>query len=256
MFADAAAYERFMGRWSRPLCPALLDWAGVESPARFLDVGSGTGNLAFAVADRWPQCEVLGIDPSPGFLEHATGLVTAGRPVRFPQGSAMELPVETGWADVTIAMLSVNFVPDPAQGVADMRRATRGGGVVAASVWDYGDGMQMLRTFWDAASAVDPEGAGAKDEIAMQLSGEGALEGLWQAAGLTDVVEGTLTVPTAFASFEDYWEPFGEGVGPAGDYVRASAPETVAALREELRRRFGDAGPSLTARARVVRGTA
>jgi SAM-dependent methyltransferase len=256
VFADAAACERFMGRWSRPLGPVLLDWAGVDGPARFVDVGSGTGNLAIAVADRWPECEVLGVDPSPGFVAHASRRVPGGGPVRFEQGSAMELPVESGWADATVAMLVLNFVPDPSVGVAEMRRITASDGIVAAAVWDYGDGMQMLRTFWDAALSVDPAGARGRDEAAMHLAGEGALARLWAGAGLREVVEETVTVPTAFASFEDYWEPFGDGVGPAGDYVRASAPGTVEALREELRRRFDDAAPSLTARARVVRGLA
>jgi SAM-dependent methyltransferase len=245
-----------MGRWSRPLAPALLDWAGIDDPTRFLDVGSGTGNLALAVSERWPGCEVLGVDPSPAFVAHATGRVRDGAPVRFEQGTAMELPVESDWADSAVAMLVLNFVPDASVGVAEMRRATRAGGVVAAAVWDYGDGMQMLRTFWDAALAVDPEGAAGRDEASMHLAGEGALSALWHAAGLGDVTEETVSVPTAFASFDDYWEPFGDGIGPAGDYVRAASPQTVDAVREELRRRFGNAGPRLSARARVVRGVA
>ncbi len=255
MFTDAAAYERFMGRWSRPLGPVLLDWAGVDAPGRFLDVGSGTGNLALAVAERWPDCEVVGVDPSPGFVDHASGRVVGGGSVRFEAGNATDLPAESGWADAAVAMLVLNFVPDAARGVAEMRRVTRAGGVVAAAVWDYGDGMQMLRTFWDAALAVDPDGVRGRDEATMHLAGEGALQRLWREAGLMDVAEDTVAVPTAFASFDDYWEPFEGGIGPAGDYVRDSSPDVVGRVREELRRRFGDAAPTLSARARVVRGS-
>ncbi len=248
------AYARFMGRWSLLLAPALLDWAEIEEPRRFVDVGSGTGNLALEVADRWPGCEVVGVDPSPGFAAHAATRVAEGGRVRFAVGSALDLPVGDGWADASVAMLAINFVPDAARATAEMRRATRSGGTVAAAVWDYGDGMQMLRTFWDAALAVDPEGAAGRDEAAMHLAGEGALAGLWVGAGLAHVVEATLTVPTAFASYDDYWEPFELGIGPAGDYVRGSSAAVVAAVREELRARFGNAGPQLSARARVVRG--
>jgi ubiquinone/menaquinone biosynthesis C-methylase UbiE len=163
VFADAAAYERFMGRWSRRLAPALLDWAALTRPTRFLDVGSGTGNLALAVAGRWPGCEVLGVDPSPGFVAHASGRVADGAPVRFEQGSAMELPVEAGWADAAFAMLVLNFVPDASVAATEMCRVTRSGGTVAAAVWDYGGGMQMLRTFWDVVPAVDPDGVPGQD---------------------------------------------------------------------------------------------
>jgi SAM-dependent methyltransferase len=155
--------------------------------------------------------------------------------------------------DRTLSMLVLNFVPDPAAALQQMIRVTRPGGVVAAAVWDYGDGMQMLRTFWDAAVALDP-GAAPRDERHMPLCTRGALAELCRAHGLQDVDEQPLTIEMAFTSFVDYWQPFQCGQGPAGVYVSSLAESARCALESRLRDRLPDAGLTLRARAWAVRG--
>lgn len=260
MFGDATAYERFMGRWSALLAPAFLDVVhldAVRAPGRVLDVGSGTGHLARAVAARWPRCEVVGVDPAPGFVEAALSHVHADGTsprVRFELGEAGDLPVDDGSVDAALSLLVLNFVPDAGRAMAEMRRVTRPGGVVAAAVWDYGGGMGMLRTLWDAATRLDPSVVG-QDEATMPLGRPGGLAELWHRAGLVDVDHGGVEVSRGHPSFEDYWDPFLQGTGPAGVYVAGCSDAGRAALRAELLADLGPGPFELTSRAWWVRGT-
>jgi SAM-dependent methyltransferase len=255
VFDDAAAYERFMGRWSTRLADRFLDVVAVPDPARVLDVGSGTGNLSRAVARRWPGCEVVGVDPSARFVEAARDRTTelAAR-VRFEHGTAADLPLDDGWVDAALALLVLNFVPDAERAVAEMRRATRPGGILAAAVWDYGGRMGMLRTLWDAAARLDATVVG-RDEATMPLGRSGGLAELWGRSGLTEVTGGGVEVSTRFEDFEDYWEPFLLRQGPAGVYVAGLSSAERAALREELARSLGPGPFELGATAWWVRGT-
>lgn len=255
MFDDAAAYERFMGRWSALLAPRLLDVVALAEPRLVLDVGSGTGNLARAVAERWPRCEVVGVDPSAAFVAAARERSAGGGRVRFEVGDALDLPVGTGTVDASLALLVLNFVPDADRAVAQMRRVTRPGGVLGAAVWDYGGGMSMLRVLWDSAARLDPTVAG-QDEATMPLGRPGGLAELWARAGLEGVEHGALDVRRRFTSFADYWEPFLLGQGPAGVYVSGLPDAGRAALRAELASRLGPGPFDLTARAWWVRGRA
>jgi SAM-dependent methyltransferase len=253
VFGDAAAYERFMGRWSSALAPLFLDAVSLTGPRSLVDVGCGTGHLAAAVVARWPRCRVLGVDPSPSFVAAAAERL-AGTAASARVGDAVELPVGDGAVDAALASLVLNFVSDPQRAASEMARVTRAGGVVAASVWDYGGGMGMLRTFWDAVARLDPSAPGQGGETT-PLACSGGLAALWGATGLADVVEGELTMATAFTSFEDYWEPFLLGTGPAGAHLARLSDAGRAALRADLSDRLG-AGPfELMARARWVRGT-
>lgn len=253
MFGDAAAYERFMGRWSALLAPPLLDAVALSDPGSVVDVGCGTGHLAAAVVGRWPACRVLGIDPSPSFVAAAVERLAATA-ATARVGDALDLPLADGCVDAALASLVLNFVPDAQRAASEMSRVTRAGGVAAASVWDYGGGMGMLRTFWDAVARVDPH-APRQDGDTTPLSRSGGLARLWGAAGLADVVEGELIVLTAFTSFEDYWEPFLLGTGPAGAHVARLSDAGRAALRADLVDHLGQGPFELTARARWVRGT-
>ena len=260
VFGDAAAYEAFMGRWSMVLAPTLLDRVRLDVegvPGLVVDVGSGTGHLARAVARRWPGCEVVGVDPAPGFVATARERAAADgetHRVRFEHGDAAHLPLESSTADAALAQLVLNFVPDPRAGVLEMRRVTRAGGVLAAAVWDYGGGMAMLRAFWDAAAATHP-GAGAVDEALARPARAGGIEGLFEAAGLEHLDGGVLEVPMRFATFDDYWTPFLAGTGPAGDFVRTLDEPGREILRRELHRRLGDGPVEMTSAARWVRGS-
>ena len=257
MFAESDAYELFMGRWSRRLAPLLVKYASIAGQDAVLDVGSGTGALAFAIAEAVPAASVTGIDPSSAYVQYAQSRSPSDR-VRFQVGDAQALEFRDPTFDKTVSLLVMNFIPDPAKALREMIRVTRPGGVVAAAVWDYADGMQMLRVFWDEAVALDPAIA-ARDERHMPLCKRGELAALWRAGGLHDVEEQPITIETTFTSFDDYWRPFLGGQGPAGAYARSLSESKRAALETRLRRRLLGArqdGPiELKARAWAVKGT-
>lgn len=254
MFDDAAAYERFMGRWSVLLAPRFLDAARLGAPRAVLDVGTGTGNLARAVAHRWPECEVLGVDPSPAFITAAREHPAGGGRVRFELGDALDLPLPDRSVDAALALLVLTFVPDAERAVAEMARVTRPGGVLAAVLWDYGRGMSMVRVLWDAAARLDPTVAG-QDEGVVPLARPGGLADLWRRTGVDGVEDGALEVTRRFASFDDYWMPFLGGQGPAGAYVAGLPDAGRAALRAAVADELGPGPFELTSRAWWVRGT-
>jgi len=256
MFSESEAYDRFMGRWSQRLAPPFLKFAGLKDGDRVLDVGSGTGSLALAVLQEAPASRVVGVDPSPAYVAHARTRAGGGR-VTFEVGDAQRLRFPNGSFDTSLALLVVTFIPDRAAAVREMARVTRPGGVVAAAVWDYGDGMEMLRVFWDEAVALDPA-SGPRDERHMPVCRPGELAALWRAQGLLDIREEGLVVPLAFSSFEDFWSPFLGGQGPAGAYVASLSEGPRRDLEQRLRRRLlgegGDRPIALNARAWAVRG--
>jgi SAM-dependent methyltransferase len=223
-----------------------VEFANVVPGDSVIDVGAGTGALASAIA-AIPSTRVVGVDPSEGYVRVAHG----DDRVRFEVGDAQELRFPDGSFDLALSLLVLNFVPEPTAAVREMIRVTRPGGVVAAAVWDYGEGMGMLRVFWDEAVVLDPD---APDEGRMPLSRSGELTATWRDRGLREVEDTALTIKQSFESFEDYWQPFLLGQGPAGAYV-ASLPEPHRdALRAQLRDRLGQGAFTLTARAWAVRG--
>ncbi|MGE0816185.1 MAG: class I SAM-dependent methyltransferase [Vicinamibacterales bacterium] len=254
-FTASGAYERFMGRWSRQLAARFVAFAGVADGDAVLDVGCGTGALAFAAAAIGPGVRVEGVDRSAAYVRAAEQ--AAGGRARFRVGDALHLDAPAAAFDRTLSLLALNFVPDRERAVAEMCRVTRPGGVVAAAVWDYGDGMTMLRRFWDAAAAIDP-GARDLDEAAMPLCRSGELTAAWRGAGLDAVDEQALVIEMRFAGFDDYWAPFLEGDGPAGRQAAGMSPTARRALAEALFRALLGDGPdrgfTLPARAWAVRG--
>jgi len=256
MFTASSGYEAFMGRWSRLLAVQLIDFAGVRNGQRVLDVGTGTGALASAVHDAAPASPVVGVDPSEGLIAFAKKSSGAGL-VSFEVGDAQKLRFEDGSFDHAMAMLVMNFIPDHHKALAEMRRVTRPGGTVSACVWDYNEGMQSLRYFWDEVVAQEPAAAG-KDERNMKLSRHGQLGELWNKAGLTEVREEPLVIDQTFKSFEDYWDPFLTGAGPGGAYVVSLPEERRRALESRLRERLlgnrADGPFTLKAKAWCVRG--
>jgi ubiquinone/menaquinone biosynthesis C-methylase UbiE len=245
------AYDRFMGRYSVLLAPKLIEFAGVEPGMRALDVGCGPGGLTRALADRLGADNVAAADPSEP-LATACAQRVAGADVRV--AAAEQLPWGDDTYDVALSQLVVNFMADAAAGVGEMRRIVRPGGTVASCTWDYGEGMLMLRTFWDAALALDPDAP--TEGRTMRFRTPGELQDLWSSAGLQDIDTAALVVNARYTDFEDFWEPFTLGVGPGGAYCVSLDAERQDALREECRRRLGNPeGPfTLTARAWAVRG--
>ena len=257
LFSAADAYERFMGRWSRALAPPLVTIAGVRDGDAVLDVGSGTGSLAIATAAAAPSSRIVGVDVTESYVayakaRHSTPLVS------FEVGDAQKLRFPNLAFDRTVSLLVMNFIPDAARAVDEMIRVTKPGGTVTAAVWDYGQGMEMLRVFWDEAIAVRPD-LDARDERHQPLCRRGELVDLWRQRGLIDVADEALTIPTRFASFDDYWQPFLDKQGPAGAFVAALPAPDRDRVRLRLRRRLLGDGPdrpiALSARAWVARGT-
>jgi SAM-dependent methyltransferase len=254
MFSKADAYERFMGRWSRRLAPTMVTFSGVRDGDVVLDIG--TGALSFAVRDATNTARVTGLDPSQEFMTDAAQRATDAR-VRFEVGDTQELQFADATFDKTLSLLVMNFIPHQARALQEMVRVTRPGGVVAAAVWDYCEGMQMLRVFWDEATALDPA-IEPRDEAHMPLCREGELATLWRQQGLSNRA-GNAADGLHFASFDDYWAPFLLGQGPAGAYVTTLSKERQAALEQRLRKRLlgddADHAIELGARAWAVKGT-
>jgi ubiquinone/menaquinone biosynthesis C-methylase UbiE len=230
--APAEAYDRYMGRWSRPLAPLLAGFAGVEAGMRVLDVGCGPGSLTEHLVERVGSRQVHAVDPSEQFAQACAARVPG---VEVGVASAERLPWTDGVFDVVVSQLVVNFLEDPVAGVAEMARVTRHG-TVAACVWDY-ERMGMLRPFWDAALALDPDAPA--EHLVMRFGKPEELRDLFLEAGLQDVETAVLEVEQEYAGFDDWWEPFTLGVGPAGRYCADLEPAAREALREECRGRLG-----------------
>jgi SAM-dependent methyltransferase len=244
--ASAEVYDLGVGRYAPSLSAALVDAAGVRAGQRALDVGCGPGGLTAVLGELLGAENVAAVDPSEPFVAACRERVR-GAEVRL--GTAESLPFEDARFDVVLSQLVVNFMVDAARGVREMARVARTGGVVASCVWDYAEGMTMLRTFWDAALELDPE---APDEgRVMGYCREGELERLWRECGLSDVAGGALSVSASYESFDDFWAPFPTGLAPSGAYCASLDPERQAALRNTCFRRLGrPVGPfTLDARA-------
>ena len=247
---DAGAYDSFMGRYSVLLAPKLADLAGVADGHRALDVGCGTGMLTGELVDRLGASSVAAVDPSSPFVAS----VRARYPeVDVQRANAEQLPFAADSFDVALAQLVVHFMSDPVAGLTEMARVTRHDGVAAACVWDHAGGHGPLSVFWDAARDLDPQ---VEDESLLAGTREGHLTELFTAAGLRQIEEAPLSVSVEHPSFEQWWEPFTLGVGPAGAYVAGRSPQDQAALRARCRRALPAVPFVLTARAWAARGLA
>ncbi len=244
----ADSYDRFMGRYSSQLSAPFCELAGVVAGRRALDVGCGPGALTAELVTRLGAESVAAVDPSEPFVAAARAR-NPGVDVR--QAAAEALPFEDDSFDAALAQLVVHFMADPLAGVGEMRRVTRAGGVVATCVWDHGGGEGPLNPLWDAGRELDPHVTG---EGRLVGSREGDLRRLLDEAGLRDVVETTLPARVEYASFEDWWEPYTLGVGPAGQYVAGLDEERRAALRERCRARLGPPPFAVDARAWTALG--
>jgi SAM-dependent methyltransferase len=246
-FAVAAeAYDRFMGRYSVPLAPLFADFAGAEG--RVLDVGCGPGALTAELVGRLGEGAVSAVDPSQPFVEAARERHPG---VTVEHATAEKLPFAEHAFDAALAQLVVHFMTDPVAGLREMARVTREGGVVAASVWDHGGGQGPLSAYWDAVHELD---SAVEDESKLAGAREGDLSTLLRTAGLRDIVETGLWVSVEHPTFEDWWEPYTLGVGPAGDYVTRLDEEGRARLRELCRERLPEPPFEIRARAWAARG--
>lgn len=231
--ASGEAYDRFMGRYSVALAPRMADFAGIEGGQRILDVGCGPGAFTAEAVRRLGAEAVTAVDPSPSFLEACRDRFP-GVDVRL--GSAEDLPIDDASVDLAVSQLVLHFVSDPDRAARELRRVVRPGGVVAACVWGFSGGMEMLRAFWDAALEVDPS---APDEAQVLKFGEpGELARLWAESGFVDVVEAPIQAETTYSSFDELWSSFLLGIGPAGSWLVEQSPDQQAAVRERLSTRL------------------
>ena len=247
----AEAYDRHIGRYSRKLARAFIVAAGVHNFQRALDVGCGPGALTTELVGLLGHERVAAVEPSAPFAEACRRRLPG---VQVESAAAEALPFEDGTFHHALAQLVLNFMSDPPAGLREMQRVTHPGGTVAAAVWDYRGEMTLLRTFWDAAVALDPS---AEDEgTTMPYCTPDELHELWSAAGLAEVRVVPAVVDAGYEDFEDLWYPLEIGVGPAGAHTVALAPEARAALKDELRRRLGvgDDPFRLSARAWIATG--
>lgn len=249
-------YERYVGRWSRKVAPLFLSWLSVPAGRRWVDVGCGTGALCGAIMDHCSPASVIGVDPSQGFLETARENL-AGRAALY-RGSATAVPLGGASADVVVCGLVLNFVPDQRAALLEMSRLTGKAGTIAAYVWDHAGKMELTRFFWDAAVELDPNAASMDEGLRFPLCRPEALEKLFSSAGLAEVQVVPIDIATPFASFDDFWQPFLGGQGPAPTYAMSLDESARTRLRNCLRERLptsANGAISLTARAWAIRGT-
>jgi SAM-dependent methyltransferase len=248
-WAVPQAYESMMGRWSRRLAPLLAEFAGVESGEKVLDIGCGTGSLTGALLEK--DARATSLDQSASFAGYTRERFSQRASVL--RGDAQALPFLDGSFDRVVSQLVFNFVPDIPRAVREAMRVVVPGGVVSVAVWDYDEGMEMLKFFWDAAARFDP-GAAKFHEGSMPLRRPGGLRDQWLGAGYQDVEERPLWIETPFADFDDYWKPFLGGIGPVGTYLRGLSDERREEIREFVRAQLPSGPLAMRARAWAVRG--
>jgi SAM-dependent methyltransferase len=257
-WAAGETYDVFMGRWSRLLALRYVSWLSLRPGGHWLDVGCGTGSLADAICGRAEPASVVACDPSEPFIEYARRRPVDPR-IAFVVGGVGQLPTRVGGFECVASLLALNFFPNPADAVTEMRRVAAIDGVVSACVWDYAGRMEFLRRFWESAAALDPAAAELDEGRRFPICRPDALGSLFRSGGLTEVACDSIEIPTRFSGFTDLWKPFLGGTGPAPSYVAkldASHRGALAARLERSLPREPDGAIALVARAWVVRGVA
>jgi ubiquinone/menaquinone biosynthesis C-methylase UbiE len=255
---DGAAYEVFLGRWTRRLADPVVDFAGFPAAGRLLDVGCGTGSVARAMATRWPARNVVGIDIAPAYVAFARSQSQLEN-LCFNLADAARLPYGNKVFSGCAAQLVLNFVPDPFGVLGELRRVTMPGGRLVAAVWDFRGGLVYQRIFWDTAASIDPRAGLARDRLfAGTLALPDGLRRLFESAGLDEVERTSITIRMDYANFDDYWHPMCGGQGPVGSYLAGLDPDVRARIEESVAAAYRSGAPdgprSLTATAWAVRG--
>lgn len=247
-------YELYVGRWSHLVADEFLAWLDLPPSLRWLDIGCGTGALTAAISEKCRPARLIGVDPSEGFLAKARARL--GDKATFSIANALDIPVPDADVDVVVSGLVLNFVPDTARGLAEMRRAVIPSGTIAGYVWDYAGKMELMRHFWDAAVDLNPAVRELDEGIRFPLCRPEALENAFRNAGLGAIRVVPIDVPTRFRDFDDYWTPFLGGQGPAPSYAMSLNEESRNRLRDRIRTRLpagSDGSIPLVARAWAFR---
>lgn len=252
---SADAYEYFMGRWSRLAARSFLDWLSPAHGLRWLDVGCGSGALSEAVLNHCAVAELTAVDQSDKFVAGVQERL--GKLVRCRVGEATELPVENDSVDYAVSGLVLNFIPEPIEALAEMKRVTVPGGTVAVYVWDYAGTMDFLNAFWDTAVTLDPQASNLHERYRFPNANPESMSGLLDEAGYIDIDSAPIDIETHFDSFEDYWKPFLGGQGPAPSYLLSLDDSHRRKIRESLLESLPiqrDGSIRLLARAWAVKG--
>lgn len=248
-------YEYFMGRWSRPVAKLFVDWLALPSNLSWLDIGCGTGSLSDAILKYVDPKAVTALDQSPGFVSAAQARL--GNAVRCVEGNATALPLEESTVDVAVSGLVLNFIPDPAAALQEMIRVVKPGGTVAVFVWDYAGVMEFLTLFWNTAVVLDGEAALLHEGTRFPHTTQQALHELFDKSPCEKTATAPLEIVTRFRDFDDYWQPFLGGQGPAPSYVKSLSNPARDRLREALRTKMPvrqDGAIELKARAWAAKG--
>lgn len=247
-------YEYFMGRWSKLIAPLFLSWLNIPPGLSWLDLGCGTGALSEAITKNCKPSHLTCIDPSAEFLQKTKERVPG---VNFAIGNSSNIPVANDSVDIVVSGLALNFFPDLTAALVEMKRVAKLNGIITAYVWDYAGRMDFLRIFWDAASEVDPKSHELDEGLRFPICNAANLKDKFQKAGLVNVETSNLDAITVFKNFEDYWDPFLGGQGPAGSYLVSLDKKHQESLKNNLAKRLpvGKNGSiKLLARAIAVRG--
>lgn len=249
-------YERYVGRWSRRVAPQFLRWLQAAGGQRWLDIGCGTGALSAAIFEQCSPASVVGVEPSDGFLSVARQSLP--EEIALHVGNASAIPLPANSVGVVVSGLVLNFVADLRPAFSEIRRVATPGATFAAYVWDYAEKMELIRYFWDAAVALHPEAAKLDEGLRFPLCRPEALQSELGASGLRGIEVAAIEVETRFLSFQDYWEPFLGGQGPAPAYVMSLEESARNKLRDRLHEALPvrpDGSIPLVARAWAVRGS-
>jgi len=250
------AYESYVGRWSRSVAGAFIEWLALPARSRWLDVGCGTGVLTGIVLSRAAPAGVIGIDSSEGFVAHARLHLPDPR-ANFESGNAEAMPFRDGAFDAVVSGLVLNFVSHPEKAIAEMHRTLRAEGTAAVYVWDYAGKMQLMRYFWDSAVALDPDALTLNEARRFSMCKPEPLLALLEGGGFGRCECRSIDVPTVFANFDEYWSPFLGGQGSAPTYCSSLSDQQRSKLRDHLRATLPidrDGAIRLIARAWAVRG--
>ena len=255
-WSGADDYESYVGRWSRQVARLFVSGLDVPTGSAWVDIGCGTGALSAAVLELGGPAGVTGVDPSADFVEAARHAIGDDR-ATFAVGSAAALPLPVASADALVSGLVLNWLPNVTEALGEMRRVGRPNAMIAAYVWDYADGMELIRRFFDAAIALDPAAIEEDEGVRFPICSPAGLRDAFEGAGLLDVTTWPIEIDTVFRDFADYWDPFETGVGAAPAYAMRLDVAHRTAIRERLRATLPielDGSIRLTARAWAVRG--
>ena len=257
-WSNGNRYERFMGRWSVLVAQKFLEWLNIPPGCIWLDVGCGTGSLTKLILETNQPKDIISIDSSKEFITYAQQSITNPK-VSFRVGLAQSLELESNSIDVIVSGLMLNFVPQPEMAITEMIRVAIPGATIGIFVWDYAEGMEMLRYYWDAAVELDKKAIQFDEGIRFPICKKEQLTSVVAQTGLKQVEVFPIEVKTVFRNFDDYWQPFLGNVGHAPVYNMGLSQDDRQQLENKLRDGLpagADGSISLMARAWAVRGTA